>query len=165
MPRAPLEFTWINFSCPPKIYFCPPPPSHAILAPRPISLIKPLPFHTGLYSKILPAENGQKVDEFEPIYHGNYRYWWKSTLSILVVMFVYPNLNTTRCVWKVTGLCTLHEQLLSQKKSIAFYDVTMSYAFKNQISAFCDNCIPFKSFFFVKALALWPFCEKFDKIK
>ena len=23
-PRAPLEFTQINFSCPPKIYFCPP---------------------------------------------------------------------------------------------------------------------------------------------
>ena len=30
-PRAPLEFTQINFSCPPKIYFCP--PSHPILAP------------------------------------------------------------------------------------------------------------------------------------
>ena len=30
-PRAPLEFTQINVSCPPKIYFSP--PSHAILAP------------------------------------------------------------------------------------------------------------------------------------
>ena len=30
-PRAPLEFTQINFSCPPKIYFSA--PSHAILAP------------------------------------------------------------------------------------------------------------------------------------
>ena len=28
----------------------------------------------GLLIKILQAENGQKVDEFEPIYFGNYRY-------------------------------------------------------------------------------------------
>ena len=28
-------------------------------------------------TKILQAEIGQKVDEFEPIYLGNYRYWWK----------------------------------------------------------------------------------------
>ena len=34
----------------------------------------------------------------------------------------------------------LYKQLLSQrKKSNAFYDVTMSYGFENQISAFCDN--------------------------
>ena len=28
----------------------------------------------GSLIKILQAENGQKVDEFEPIYFGNYRY-------------------------------------------------------------------------------------------
>ena len=28
----------------------------------------------GYVTKILQAENGQKVDEFEPIYLGNYRY-------------------------------------------------------------------------------------------
>ena len=33
-PRAPLEFTQKNFSCPPKFISAPPPPpSHAILAP------------------------------------------------------------------------------------------------------------------------------------
>ena len=31
----------------------------------------------GLVTKILQAENGQKVDEFEPIYLSNYRCWWK----------------------------------------------------------------------------------------
>ena len=54
-------------------------------------------------TKILQAENGQKVKEFEPIYLGTvitYRYWSKiwnglwflSTLSIVffLVMFVYP---------------------------------------------------------------------------
>ena len=53
-------------------------------------------------TKILQAENVQKVNEFEPIYLDNYRYWCKmicdflSTLSttFLLVMFVYPNLKT-----------------------------------------------------------------------
>ena len=30
-----------------------------------------------------------------------------------------------------------------REKSIAFYDITMSYGFENQISAFCDNYILF----------------------
>ena len=29
---------------------------------------------SSLVTKILQAENGQKVDEFEPIYLGNYQY-------------------------------------------------------------------------------------------
>ena len=33
-----------------------------------------LPSHV---AKISQAENGQTVDEFEPIYLGNYQYWWK----------------------------------------------------------------------------------------
>ena len=28
-------------------------------------------------TKILQAKNGRKVEEFEPIYLGNYQYWWK----------------------------------------------------------------------------------------
>ena len=32
-PHAPLEFTHNKLLVPPKIYFCPPPPSHAILGP------------------------------------------------------------------------------------------------------------------------------------
>ena len=53
---------------------------------------------------------------------------------------------------------------IAAKKSIAFYDVTMSYGFKKQISAFCNNYILFCTFFcqgtsFVTVL--W----KFDKIK
>ena len=47
---------------------------------------------------------------------------------------------------------------------MAFYDVTMSYGFKNQISGFCDNYILFCKFccqgtFFVTILG------KFDKIQ
>jgi len=34
-----------------------------------------------------------------------------------------------------------------REKSIAFYDVTMSYSFENQISAICDNYIVFCTFF------------------
>ena len=30
----------------------------------------------GNATKILHAKNGQKVDEFVPIYLGTYRYWW-----------------------------------------------------------------------------------------
>jgi len=41
----------------------------------------------------------------------------------------------------------LHEKLLSLKKSIAFYDVTMFFGFENQISIFCDNYILFCTFF------------------
>ena len=28
-------------------------------------------------TKIVQAKSGEKVDDFEPIYLGNYRYWWK----------------------------------------------------------------------------------------
>jgi len=42
---------------------------------------------------------------------------------------------------------------IAEKKSIAFYDVTMSYDFENQISAFCDNYVLFARFS-VKALSL-----------
>ena len=28
-------------------------------------------------TKILQAKSGQKMDDFEPIYLGNYQYWWK----------------------------------------------------------------------------------------
>ena len=37
----------------------------------------------GRVTKILQAENGQKVDEFEPIYLGNYRYWWKMFCGVV----------------------------------------------------------------------------------
>ena len=52
---------------------------------------------------------------------------------------------------------------IAEKKSIAFYDVKMSYGFENQISAFCGNYILFCTFFcqgtFVVTV-LW----KFDKV-
>ena len=38
------------------------------------ALCKPSLGASGLVNKILQAENGQKVDEFEPIYLGNYQY-------------------------------------------------------------------------------------------
>ena len=38
------------------------------------ALHKPSLVAPGHVTKILQAENGQKVDEFEPIYLGNYRY-------------------------------------------------------------------------------------------
>ena len=31
----------------------------------------------GHVTKILQTKNGQKVGDFEPIYLGNYQYWWK----------------------------------------------------------------------------------------
>ena len=31
----------------------------------------------GFVTKISQAKSGQKVDDFEPIYLGNYWYWWK----------------------------------------------------------------------------------------
>ena len=73
----------------------------------------------------------------------------------------------TRCVWKVTGLCTLHEQLLSQRKSIAFCDVTMSYNFKNQISAFFLDVTTtfFFSIFFCQDTFFVTILWKFDRIK
>ena len=36
---------------------------------------------------------------------------------------------------------------IAEKKSIAIYDVTMSYGFENQISTFCNNYILFCTFF------------------
>jgi len=36
---------------------------------------------------------------------------------------------------------------ITEKKSIAFCDVTMSFRFENQISAFCNNYILFCTFF------------------
>ena len=53
---------------------------------------------------------------------------------------------------------------IAEKKSIAFYDVTMSYGFENQISTFCNNYTLFCMFFF-KALSLQPFCEDLIKIR
>ena len=41
------------------------------------ALCKPSLRAPGHVTKMLHAENGQKVDEFELIYLGNYRYWWK----------------------------------------------------------------------------------------
>ena len=41
--------------------------------------------------------------------------------------------------------CT--NKVYRREKSIAFYNVTMSYGFENQISAFCDNHILFCTFF------------------
>jgi len=49
---------------------------------------------------------------------------------------------------KSNGLCTLHENFYCREKSIAFYDIIMSYGFENQISAFCDNYVLFCTFFF-----------------
>jgi len=37
--------------------------------------------------------------------------------------------------------------ITEKKASIAIYDVTMSYGFENQISAFCNNYILFCTFF------------------
>ena len=55
----------------------------------------------GYMTKILPAENGQKIDKFEPIYLGNYQYWWKMVFDFwehyqppFLVIFVYPTLNS-----------------------------------------------------------------------
>ena len=41
------------------------------------ALCKPSLGAPGHVTKILQAKGGQKVDDFEPIYLGNYRYWWK----------------------------------------------------------------------------------------
>ena len=41
------------------------------------ALCKPSLGVPGHVTKILQAKSGQKVDNFEPIYLGNYRYWWK----------------------------------------------------------------------------------------
>ena len=55
----------------------------------------------GHVTKMLQAENGQKVDEFETIHLHKYRFWWKMICAFwahyqppLLVMFVYPILNT-----------------------------------------------------------------------
>ena len=42
-----------------------------------IALCKPRLEAPGHVIKISRDKNGQKVDEFESIYLGNYRYWWK----------------------------------------------------------------------------------------
>ena len=42
-----------------------------------IALCKPSLGAPSHVTKILHAKSGQKVDDFEPIYLGNYRYWWK----------------------------------------------------------------------------------------
>ena len=39
-------------------------------------------------TKISQAENGDKVDEFETIYLGKHRYWWKMVLSTLSTTFL-----------------------------------------------------------------------------
>jgi len=49
-----------------------------------------------------------------------------------------------------------------REKSIDFYDVTMSYGFKNQISAFCDNYILF--LFLHVFLSRHFLCDRFVKI-
>ena len=57
----------------------------------------------GHLTKFLQAENGQKVDEFEPIYLGNYPYWWKMVCNFWahyqppfcwLCSFTLTNLNT-----------------------------------------------------------------------
>ena len=41
------------------------------------ALRKPSLGALGYKTKILQVKSGQKVDDFEPIYLGNYHYWWK----------------------------------------------------------------------------------------
>ena len=64
------------------------------------------------------------------------------------------------CLKNIVIVHTAKVTELLEKRSIGFYDVTMSYGFKKQILTFCDNHIPFYRFFchFVKILV-------FDKIK
>ena len=63
------------------------------------ALWKPSLGAPGHVTRISQAENGQKVDENEPIYLDNYWYWWKMIFKHTInhlsfVMCVYPNLNT-----------------------------------------------------------------------
>ena len=41
------------------------------------TLCKPSLRASGYETKILQAKSGEKEDDFEPIYLGNYQYWWK----------------------------------------------------------------------------------------
>jgi len=71
---------------------------------------------------------------------------FEQALFMASILAVSTNSKYEVCL-KSNGTVTLHKKLLSQRKSIAFYDVTMFYGFKNQISAFCDNYILFSTFF------------------
>ena len=104
-----------------------------------------------LYSQVLK----QKKSHFHATFHI-------CLCQNNVNMSMYFNVNT-RCVWKVIDCACYTNNFYCKEKSIALYDVTMSYGFKNQISAFCDYIL-FCTFFcqgtfFVTVL--W----KFDKIK
>jgi len=57
------------------------------------------------------------------------------------------------CLKRIRYCAHCMKNFYCREKSIAFYDVTMSYDFENQISAFCDNYILFARFS-VKALSL-----------
>jgi len=77
------------------------------------------------------------------LHNKNLSYFW-----VFCQCFYYY----MRCVWKVTGLCSVNcahctKNFYRREESIAFCDVTMSYGFENQISAFGDNYIIFCTFF------------------
>jgi len=73
--------------------------------------------------------------------------------------------NVRRCVWKVTGLCTLHEKLLLQRKEHCFA-FKMSQFLMVSKTKFQHSVTT--TFFFarfsVKAFFLWPFCENLIKL-
>ena len=95
------------------------------------------------------------------------RFCWSATWvsNLLFISKLHTDCNYEVCLKsKGTVQCARYTNNFYRKeKSIAFHDVTMSYGFENQISAFCGNIL-FCTFFcqgtfFVTAL--W----KFDKIK
>ena len=62
---------------------------------------------------------------------------------------------------KQRGCARYANSFYRREKSIAFYDVTISYGFENQISAFCDNYILFLHVFLSRHFV----CDRFVKFE
>ena len=118
-------------------------------------LCKPTLGAPGHMTKMLQAKNGQKVDDFEPIYLGKYRFWWKtmcflSTLStaFLLVMFVYPNLNTFFFLLLLFFLF----RLSTFKLVNALYSKFERLKISGRTSAVMKSGVPYRFFFLYWAL-------------
>ena len=73
--------------------------------------------------------------------------------------------RTTRCVWKVTGLCTLHEQLLTQRKKALLFMMWQRLMISKTKFQHSVTAAFFFARFSVKTLSVRPFCKNFTKLK